>query len=360
MNGPQSWLRFACLGSMMALAALPMPAVHAAERSSIKLPSGDTVTADDILSDPDRSVHATGKVVLTSARGNLWADRVDVTPAPPKPAAAPARSAVQEARATGHVRITSQPKPDEKMEATGTAGTYWPGTQKATLTGGVTVTMASPQLREPAVLTGAKADMDLAKRTVEVTRTEAAQVALRLHPKADASSTGAAAAAPINLDADRIHMDNAANRVTATGSPVMSSDQGTVHAETIWFDIDPKAHDVKTVHAENAVRIDSQDPQRGVFHATADAAVMNRDSDAIVLTGHVQGTNTRPDEPEPSQFRTEELTYDHKTGAIHMRALGEQPAQVRFKPKPKAPGAEGAAPAPGTTTSRSRHKRRGQ
>jgi lipopolysaccharide transport protein LptA len=284
------------------------------------------IEADDISGDPSR-YEATGNVVLTGKGGTLRADRVVVTPAPQQGTAGNSRSPIRVARAVGSVRITSQPKPDQRMEATGAEGTYWPGTQKATLTGGVKVTMTSPQLQEPAVLTGARADMDLAKRTAEVTRTQAAQVALRLRTKQ--------ATAPVRLDADRMVMDSTANRVTATGSPVLTSSEGTVRAERIWFAIDPEAQDVRQVHAEGAVRIDAQDPEQGRFQAAAREGVLNRAANTVVLTGDVQGTRTRPGDTEPEKFETDEFTYNLKTGAFRARALADRPVQATFRPKAK-------------------------
>src|SRR5205085_7862849 len=110
----------ALLGAMALLAALPMPAAHAA-RSQITLSSGSnqaTLEADEIDGTLSGGAHAVGKVVLTGTHGVLYADRVDATQSKSTAGASP--SAVQEARATGHVRVTSQPKPDERMEATGT------------------------------------------------------------------------------------------------------------------------------------------------------------------------------------------------------------------------------------------------
>src|SRR5262249_11831874 len=274
MPGSRAWLRWVLIGPPALLAAFPLPSAQA--RPQVTLGAQTTLEADDIRGSLSGGAHAVGNVVLTSPRGVLYADQVDATPT--KAAGGSSRPAVQEARATGNVRITGQPKPDERMEATGAAGTYWPGSQKATLTGGVIVAMTSPQLQEPAVMTGAKADIDLAKHAADVTRTEAAQVSLKLHPKADSSSSGSAAAGPVRLEGDRIRMESATNRVTATGSPVMTGEQGTLRAEKIWFDIDPKANDVKTVHAAGSVRIDSDDPQKGSFHGTSDEGVMNRDS----------------------------------------------------------------------------------
>src|SRR5439155_22348683 len=184
--------------------------------------------------------YATGNVILTEPQGELRADRVDVVQEVQQSSPGAPRSPVQVAKATGHVRITSQPKPDERLEATGAAGTYRPGTQKATLTGGVTVTATSPQFQSPAVLTGARAEIDLAQRTAEVFRTPAEPVALKVLPKQ--------ATTPVRLTGDRILMENAANRVTATGSPVLTGEQGTMRAERIWFAIDPEAKDIKEVH----------------------------------------------------------------------------------------------------------------
>jgi lipopolysaccharide transport protein LptA len=319
-----------------ALAVLPMLPADAAQRNRVTLSSGVTLEATQHISgDPTTGVHAVGDVVLKSSQGVLWADRIDAAPAAQKSPSGTSRSAVREATATGHVRLISQPKPDEKMEATGAAGTYWPADQKAILTGGVTVTMASPQLQEPAVLTGARADMDLAKRSATVVRTQAQPVMLKLQPKADTSSGTAAATGPLRLEADRVVLEHAVSRVMATGSPVLTADQGTVHADKIWFDIDPKARDVQTVHAVGAVRIDSQDPQRGTFHGTSREAVMNRVENTVVLIGDVHGTQIQPGN-EPNQFEGEKLTYNLKTGAYDLNSSNETRAQVRFKPKPKA------------------------
>lgn len=340
MPGSRAWLRWALVGAPALLAAFPLPSADARPQIS----TGETTLEADVISGSlSGGAHAVGSVVLTGARGTLYADRIDTTPS--KTTGGSARSAVQEARATGHVRITGQPKPDQRMEATGAAGTYWPGSQKATLTGGVSVTMTSPQLQEPAVLTGARADIDLAQHAADVTRTEAAQVSLKLHPKADSSSAGSGAGGPVRLEADRIRMENAANRVTATGSPVMTGEQGTLRAEKIWFDIDPKANDVKTVHAAGSVKIDSEDPQKGSFHGTANEGVMNRDTEVVVLTGNVRGTQTRPDEPAPTTLQADILAYNYKTGEYRMQSVNEARSRVQFTPKPKpARPAETAAP----------------
>lgn len=342
-NSPMPNLAAPHVAAFAVLAASMAPAAHAAVRNSVSLSSGVTVEANDISGVLPTAVHATGDVVLTSPRGVLRADRIDATQSPPNSAPGAAHSPVQEAKATGHVRITSQPKPDETMDATGAAGTYWPGAQKATLTGGVTVTMASPQLQEPAVMTGARADLDLAKRSATVVRTAAEPVRLKLQPKAQpASGAGpAAAAGPLQLEADRVLVENAANRVTAAGSPVLTGDQGTVRADRIWFDIDPQARDVKTAHALGAVRIDSQNAQRGSFQATAHEAVLNREANTVLLTGDVHGTQAQPGNPEPYQIQGEELNYNLKTGAYDLHSSGEARAQVRFTPKSKTTGGGG-------------------
>ena len=59
-------------------------------------------------------------MILTGSQGTLRAEHVEVVPQPAT-AGSTARSAVQVAHATGSVRVTSQPKPDERTEATGTA-----------------------------------------------------------------------------------------------------------------------------------------------------------------------------------------------------------------------------------------------
>jgi lipopolysaccharide export system protein LptA len=317
---PQPFLAAVLVSTV--LAVRPVQAAPAGQRPYVDIPGKVRVFADSFAVDPDGSVHATGDVDLRAPQGTLRADRIDVSP---QEGQAP-RSAVRVARATGNVRITSQAQPDQRLDARGDAGIYWPGAQKAELTGGVTVTMASPQLKEPAVLTGARAELDLARRTAEVTRTPAAPVSLRLQPKQGVGSL-------VRLDADRVRLESAANRVTATGSPVLSSEQGTVRAQKIWFAIDPKANDIQSVNAEGAVRVDAKDPKQGQFQATSREAVLRRADNTVVLTGNVEGSLRRPDEPEPQTFRGGELTYNLSTGAFRLGAAAEQPARVTVRPK---------------------------
>jgi lipopolysaccharide transport protein LptA len=320
---PRPSLFLAVLGA--GLAALPLQAAPAETRPYVDIPGKVRVVADSFDVDPDGAVHARGDVELRASQGTMRADRVDVSPQGGK---APA-TAVRVARATGNVRLTSQGQADQQMDARGDAGAYWPATQKAELTGGVTVTMTSPRLKEPAVLKGARADLNLAQRTAEVTRAPAAPVSVRLLPKQQVSS-------PVLLEADRVRLESATNQVTATGSPVLVSDQGTVRAQKIWFAIDPKANDIHSVNAEGSVRIDSKDPQRGQFQATSREAVLTRADNTVVLTGDVEGSLVRPDQPEPQTFRGGELTYNFKTGAFRLGAAGERPARVTVKPKPRA------------------------
>jgi lipopolysaccharide transport protein LptA len=354
------WLHVTLASTTVLLAAFPAPAAPVT-RQRVTLITGETIEANDIYGTIGTVAHARGRVVMTGAPGTgqaLYADQVDVTQSKP---AGSSRSVIQEARANGHVRITSQPKPDERMEATGAAGTYWPVTQKAALTGGVTVTMTSSRLQEPAVMTGSRADIDLAQRAADVTRTESAQVSLKLHPKADASSSGSTPAGPVRLDADRVRMENATNRVTATGSPVLTGDQGTVRAEKIWFDVDPKANDIKMVHAAGSVHIDSQDAQGGIFHGTADEGAMDQATNTVVLTGNVHGTHTRPEQPQPETLDTDELTYNRKTGDYSMGSVGEGRSHVTIKPNPKLPSAAGAGTgAPPATPTKGKRARRAQ
>lgn len=323
MNASQRFVQSVIAGAVLA-AAVPLLTTPAEARVEYRLPGKVHVAANALDYEPKTGLRAEGDVVLTAPRGTLRANRVDVAP---QDGQAPG-SAVQVARATGNVRITSQGPADQRMEARGAAGTYWPGTQKAELTGGVTVTLASPQLKEPAVLTGARADLNLAQRAAEVSRTQAQPVSLRLQPKKDVGS-------PVRLDADRVRLESAANRVTATGSPVLSSDQGTVRAQKIWFAIDPKANDIQSVNAEGLVRVDVKDPRQGQFQATAREAVLTRADNTVVLTGNVEGTVTRSGEPEPQTFRGEELTYNLSTGAFRLGGAGERPARVTVKPKPR-------------------------
>jgi lipopolysaccharide transport protein LptA len=347
MPRPHPAFPIALAANIAAFAAAPA-APAAAARQRVTLSSGVMVEADQIYGVLPTEVHATGSVILTSPQGTLRADRVDGTQTRPAPGAGASRSPVQEARATGHVRITSQSNPGypsqtgETMQATGAAGTYWPGTQKATLTGGVTVTMGSPQLQEPAVLTGSRADIDLGNRSATVVRAEAAPVTLRLRPKEPpaGSSSSSPVSGPVQLEADQLHVENGASRVTATGSPVLTSDQGTIHAEKIWFDIDPKIRDVTIVHAAGAVRIDAEDPQQGTFHATAREALMNRAQNTVVLTGNAEGSRLQPGNTAPDTFQGEKVTYNFKTGAFELGASHEARASVRFTPKPKAKRAE--------------------
>jgi lipopolysaccharide transport protein LptA len=322
MRAGKSALRLAMLGTTLTL--LPLLAAPAEARPEVKLSGKVRIIANSFSGSLSTILQAEGDVVLTASQGTLRANRVEVVPQEGKTSG----SAVRVARATGNVRITSQAQPDQKLDARGSAGTFWPGTQKAELTGGVTVTLTSPQLKEPAVLTGARADLNLAQRTAEVIRTPSEPVSLRLQPKKDVSS-------PVRLEADRVRLESAANRVTATGSPVLSSDQGTVRGQKIWFAIDPQANDIQSVNAEGAVRVDAKDPQQGQFQATGREAVFTRADNTVVLTGNVEGTLTRPDEPEPQTFRGDELTYNLRTGAFRLGAAGERPARVTVKPKPR-------------------------
>src|SRR5207245_736140 len=133
MRNPAAPSLVAFTSGLAALAAFPLMATPTATRSHYRA-SGVQIEANDIQGDRT-AVHATGSVVLTSSQGDLRADRVDAALASQKAAPGAARSAVREATAIGHVRMISQSKPDEKMEATGAAGSYWPAEQKATLTG---------------------------------------------------------------------------------------------------------------------------------------------------------------------------------------------------------------------------------
>jgi hypothetical protein len=90
---------------------------------------------------------------------------------------------------------------------------------------------------------------------------------------------------------------------------------------------------------------------------------MNRTDDTVVLTGHVQGTHTRPDEPKPEELRTEVLTYNYRSGEWSMRSAGETRSHVTFTPKAKPAGVPGAAGSPGTipkATGRSSRKKGGK
>jgi lipopolysaccharide export system protein LptA len=322
--------RLATLGTAAA-AAVPQFAARAETQQRATVPLSSTVElVANVISSPgtNQPIRATGNVIVKGPQGILYADQVDVIretgPAPP----GTPRSPVQVAKATGHVRVSRQSKPDERLEATGTAGTFWPGTHKATLTGGVTVTATSPQLQEPAVLTGSRAEMNLAARTAEVFRTPQQQVALKLLPKQ--------ATAPVNLTGDRILMENATDRVTATGSPVLTGEQGIMRAEKIWFTVDPDAKNVKEVHGDGSVNIDAHDPQQGRLQATSQHAVMNQVTNDAVLTGDVDSTITRPDDPAPQALQTDQLIYNVKTGAFQATALPDKRVRARFHPTPKA------------------------
>ena len=169
------------IGALVSLAPHPA-ASQTAEQQQQKI--GETVvTADNIDYDlGKRQVIASGNVELVSATSRLTADKMTVQMA--------VNRGLDWAKCEGKVFVEKK-DPEKKTVTTANGQTldYSETNQTAVLSGGVVAHIASPRLAKPAVITGARVNMDLEKDVHVVHRSEGAQAKVHVEPKGEGKGT---------------------------------------------------------------------------------------------------------------------------------------------------------------------------
>jgi lipopolysaccharide transport protein LptA len=238
---------------------------------------------------------------------------------------------LESATASGSVRLSTQAEAEGKVTATGTAATYLPAEDRATLTGGVKVEFMSPQLAEPATLLGERVELALSTRKVIVYRTEAAPVVVSMKPK---SGQG-----PVELRSERVEVDTRRGSVMALGDPVMKHPQGTLSAQRIWFDIDEKTKEIQEAKASGDVRVDARWEDGRTAQGRSERATFARAEHRITMEGGVQLTQNAPGLDAPRRLSGAIVILDLKTRQVDVQGATGKPAEFTtpFTPKPKGP-----------------------
>ncbi len=278
------------------------------QRARYELPGQEGLTvieADSIQFESSTARYvAKGRVEVTSPRGHLLADAATLQTTP--------KQEIDWVKVTGNVRLRQKRENGVIMSATGAEGEYRELAQTANLTGGVTLRYEGANLNQPAVMTGARADMNLKAETSVVTRAQSAPVKVVVTPKPKPPAAGQPAPAtpePVELYADRIESDAKANTYIATGSPYMIRGTSRMSAEKLSMVIDPQTNDLKQANAEKNVTFDGMDADGAKLHATGDHAVYEAATTTLTVTGRITGTKT-PKEGAPHKLFGRRFVYN--------------------------------------------------
>lgn len=289
---------------------------------------GETVVSADTIEYDfgTRQVLATGNVELVSGNSRLTAERMTVQMTPNR--------TLDWARCEGKV-VVERKNPEQGTTTTARSQTlnYSESTQKADLQGDVVVHLESPRLERPAVLTGARADLDLKSGKHVLT---GSQAKVNVQPKGE---EGKPKPEPLDLLADRIEMDANTQEYVATGKPQLVRPTSRLTARRIRFQVDEKANEVKVAYAEQDVVFDGQGENGSVIHTTADQGVFNREVNELVLTGKVQASVREKGEERPTLYQGRKWTYNTKTRANRLEGgiIVVPETKVRPSEPPKDP-----------------------
>lgn len=303
---------------------------------------GETVvTADNIDYDlGKKQVIATGNVDLVSGNSHLTAEKMTVQMASNK--------GLDWAQCEGKVMVEKK-NPDTGVTITARSSTlnYSETDQKANLEGNVVTFITSPKLAKPAVITGAKVDMDLKTEVNVIHRGPDAQAKVHVEPK---GQEGQPAPEPIDLIADRIDMKSATQEYVATGKPALVRPTSKLQAKKIRFQVEDDKKDVKVAYAEQDVIFDGQGEKGAIIHATADNGTFEREINQITLTGMVLATTKDVDAEKPTVYQGGRFLYNTKTRSSKLQGTKEVPAKIivpdgSYKPQTVAKPEGGEKPA---------------
>jgi lipopolysaccharide transport protein LptA len=282
----------------------------------------------------------TGSVDLVSKSSHMTADKMTVYLTP--------KRELVSATCVGSVFIEKKnPEQGTTMTARGRTLEYSERDQKANLEGDTVVHLGSPRLAKPALVTGARIDMDLKSQQNVVVGTGGAQAKVHLEPKTE---EGKPAPEPVDLTADRIEMNSVTQEYIATGKPVMTRPSSKLQARRIRFMLEEDGRDVKVAYAENDVVYDSRSEDGDTTHATGNNGVYTREITELVLEGAVNARTKEAKAEKPTIYQGEKFIYNTRTGVgklIKGHIIFPDPPAQRDAPKAVAAPAAPAAPAGG-------------
>jgi lipopolysaccharide transport protein LptA len=283
---------------------------------------GIVLVADRMMGDwVALNLELVGKASLTSPETVMTSERMTLK-------GEKGGNRIASATASGSVRLRTLRDDNSTLTATGTAATYLPAEDRATLTGGVKLQFTSPQLAEPATLAGERVELALSSGKAVVYRTPAAPVVLVMRPKGGEG--------PVELRAERIEMDTRGGAVTAVGDPVMKHPQGTLAADKIWFDLDKATNDVREARAAGNVRFNAAWEDGRTAQGHSERATFERPEHRITMEGKVQLTQNAPGLEAPRQLSGETVKFDLKTRQVDVLGSSGKQAEFTapFTPKP--------------------------
>lgn len=281
---------------------------------------GETiVTADNIDYDlGKKQVIASGNVELTSGQSRLTAEKMTVQMTGAR--------GLDWAKCEGKVYVEKKnPEDGTGMQANGQTLDYSETEQKAILQGGVVAHLLSPRLQKPAVITGARIEMDLKKQENVVLRSPDTQAKVHVEPKGE---EGKKTPEPLDLTADRIEMNSVTQEYIATGNPVMAKPTSRLQAKRIRFVVENGTNDVKMAYAEKDVVFDGTGEGGSIIHTTADNGTFNRENNELVLTGMIQAQIRDPGDERPTVYQGAKFVYNTVSRRSNLIGTPQQPARV--------------------------------
>lgn len=311
-----------------------------------KLQFGDTViTSGEIDYDlANRQYIFTGKVDLLTSTTHMTSDKMTVQMNPD--------NEMLWAKCAGTVTVDKKnPEDGTTMTGTGDLLEYFDKQQKANLQGDVVVRQESPKLAKPAIITGSRVDLDLAKKVNVVKRSAGEQAKVHLEPKGE---EGKPIPEPVDLLGNEIQMNSETQEYTATGQPSMVRPSSRIKADKINFLVDKKTNEVSVAHATDNVIFDAQSEKGSVVHATGDHSVFNKETNELLMEvsktspNFVHATVKDPEEEKPTVYQGASFLYNTKTGYRKLKAdLPEHPAVIILPEKPKGQKSDTVPAAPG-------------
>ncbi|MFN3650233.1 MAG: LptA/OstA family protein [Armatimonadota bacterium] len=338
-------IRFLAAGVLAAVAApgltggagaQPPAQAQPAQPQAVQL--GDTIVKSDTIDyDLDKRQYLlTGKVDLVSRNSHMTADEMTVQMTD--------KNELEWAKCVGNVFVEKKdPEDGSFMKGWGKTLDYHEIQQTANLAGGdVIVHQSSPRLKEPAVITGSRVDMNLKTKENVVHRKPSEQAKVHLEPKGAEAQAGMPAKPdpePVDLQGDKIDMDGIKQLYVATGKPSIVRPSSKLTAKTIRFQIDEKTNELKQAFADENVVYDGKSSNGSIVHATGDNGTFDAEQDLMVLEGHANATVKDPAKEKPTVYLGHKFVFNNKTGR---RTLSAGPtaaiAQITVPQEEKKPG----------------------
>jgi len=286
-----------------------VPGARAADQQPLlRSPLGAEVFADTYDYDlPARTLDLEGNVRLISARARMTAAKMRVQWNEER--------VITLAKAEGGVTLAQEGEGDVTIEGQAAAGEFRETDRTALLTGGVTVHYRSPDLAEPAVLRGARAQLDLGKGVTTIHRGKESPVTIRVQPRGKPDGPKPD---PIVLSGDRVDITRTreGTEYVATGQPLLTTGESRLRASRLRFVIEPETNDVAEVYAENDVEFEGKGRQGGRGHLTGRHAVFQRRTQLVTVTGDVRAEIWARGDERPHLLRQERLVYNLETERV--------------------------------------------